>query len=239
MNGAIYVKNTKNTKLVGTNGRMDSTYVNIKDSCPSTCELKESGCYTKTSFVGMIVRRLERQSLNTSPLKLARAEAKAIDQSYNGKNVPTGTYLRLHVSGDTRVIKGARILNKAVGRWLKRNGHTAYSYTHAWRHIHRNEWNNVSILASIDKVEEAKQAKQNGYACAIVIPEHLTDRAFKIEGSDISWLPCPAQTKEKVSCSSCKLCMKADWLFTNNKGIAFAAHGINKSKIKRRLTILQ
>ena len=79
---------------------------------------------------------------------------------------------------------------------------------------------------------------QNGYAPVIVVAEHISDKAYTLPGSDTKWIPCPSQTR-KVGCVDCQLCMKADWLYETNHGIAFAAHGVKKSSIKRRLTVLQ
>lgn len=93
------------------------------------------------------------------------------------------------------------------------------------------------MLASVDKPTEAKEAREMGYATAITVSEHPTDKVYKLEGSDVKWIPCPAQTR-KVGCSECQLCFKTDWLFESNHGIAFAAHGVRKNSLKRRLNVL-
>jgi len=236
MNGSIYVSGSANSKLKGSEP-IDSTYSSIQNTCPSTCELKSNGCYATTSFVGIINRRLERESGDLSALELARAEAKAIDNSYDGKSVPANRTLRIHVSGDSKTVKGTRIINAAVKRWKKRGGGEVYSYTHAWAKVHRKEWNNVSILASVSSVKEVRLARKQGYAPAIVVSEHPTDKVYTLPNSDIKWIPCPSQTR-KVACVDCRLCMKADWLFETNRGIAFAAHGIKKNSLKRHLKII-
>src|SRR5690606_10093649 len=106
--------------------------------------------------------------------QVARAEAQAIDQSYNGGPVPAGRNMRLHVSGDSRTIAGTRMINNAVGRWQQRGGGVVWSYTHCWDHVTRDLWSNVSMLASVDTVEEVTYAQQNGYAPAIVVAEHIS-----------------------------------------------------------------
>lgn len=241
MHGATYVSDSGNSKLNGSKP-IDATYVSIESSCPSSCPLKSSGCYAQSSFTGITVRRLDTEAKDLSILQVARAEAKAIDQSYKGGNIPKGRDLRIHVSGDSRTLAGTRIINKAISRWIKRGGGTAFSYTHAWRHVPRDEWSNVSILASITTIGEVSLARQQGYAPAIVVSDFKDDKVFTIENSDIKWIPCPAQTKpggKDIGCSDCRLCMKADWLFETNRGIAFAAHGVKKNEIKKRLTVIQ
>ena len=236
-NVATYVSDSGNTKIMGSK-KVDATYVTIKGSCPNSCSLKGEGCYAQSSFVGMHVARLDKASQGISALQVAREEAKAIDQSYNGGKVPTNRDLRVHVSGDSRTLAGTRLINNAIGRWKKRGGGDCWSYTHAWKNIPRDEWTNVSILASISSVQEVKLARKQGYAPAIVVIEHLDNKTYKLHNSDVKWIPCPAQTKG-VGCSDCRLCFNANRLFQGNYGIAFAAHGINSNKIKRRLTVIK
>lgn len=238
MNGVIYVSESGNTKIMGSK-KVDATYAAIDTSCPSSCSLKGEGCYAQTSFVGMQVSRLNKQSVGFTALKMARNEANTIDQSYKGKAVPTGRDLRLHVAGDSRTVKGTRLLNNAVGRWKNRGGGDCWSYTHAWKKVARHEWKNVSILASVTSVLEVPAARKQGYAPAIVVAEHPSDKAFTLPKSKVKWIPCPAQTKDNVGCTDCRLCFNADRLFKSNMGIAFAAHGIKKNNIKRRLTVIQ
>lgn len=237
MKGAIYVEDSKNTKLLGSK-KVDSTYTAIKNTCPSTCSLKDEGCYAQTSFVGMVNHRMERRAKGESPLEVARSEAKAIDESYNGGQVPDKRDLRIHVAGDSRTIKGTRSIAAAVTRWKQRGGGDVWSYTHAWRHVQRAEWRNVSTLASIDKVEDASYAKQQGYAPALVVPTHLSDKAYTLPGSDVKWIPCPNQTRG-VGCTDCRLCFNADRLHQGNFGITFAVHGIKKENLKRHLTVIK
>lgn len=237
MNGAIYVSGSKNTKLLGSK-KVDATYTSIESSCPKSCALKSAGCYAQLGYVGIQSHRLDDEAAGLSPLQVARAEANAIYNSYDGGEVPQGRDLRLHVAGDSRTIQGTRIINTAIINWKRRGGGTAWTYTHAWRKVSRYEWNAVSILASVSDVIEAKEAREQGYAPAIVVPEHPTDKAYKLDGSDIKWIPCPAQTRE-VGCTDCRLCFNADRLRDGGFGIAFAAHGVMKNQVKRHLTVVK
>jgi hypothetical protein len=241
MKGSIYASDSGNSKLMGSK-KVDATYASIKATCPSSCPLKDEGCYAQTSFVGMINQRMDRRAKQSSPLDVARAEAKAIDDSYNGGPVPQGRALRLHVSGDSRTILGTKIINAAIGRWQARGGGDCWNYTHAYRHVPRDIWKNVSTLASVTTVKDIPVARANGYAPAIVVQEHLSEKAYTLPGSETKFIPCPAQTKpggKDIGCSDCRLCMKADWLFETNRGIAFAAHGSMKNSLKRRLNVIQ
>jgi hypothetical protein len=237
MNGSTYISDSKNSKLLGS-GKVDATYSAINSTCPTSCSLKDSGCYAQTSFVGIQVVRLNKEASDLSALEVARAEANAIDASYNGGDVPDSRLLRLHVSGDSRTIKGTRLINNAIKRWQARGGGAVWSYTHAWREVPRMEWSAVSMLASVSSVKEVKEARRQGYAPAIVVSEHKSDKTYTLPGSKVKWIPCPNQTNE-IGCSDCKLCFNANRLYKDNFGIAFAAHGILKNKIKRRLPVIK
>jgi hypothetical protein len=236
MNGAIYVENSANSKLSGSDSRVDATYVSM-NSCPEDCVLRGAGCYAETSYVGIVARRLNSECNKCDARELARAEARAINSAYKGKDIPKNTLLRLHVVGDSRTISGTQIINKAIGNWLSRGGKVAYSYTHCWKDIPRELWNNVSMLASIDKPEQANLALELGYVPSLVVSEHISKSPYLVDNSDVKWIPCPAQTKG-ACCADCQLCCKSDYLFKRNYGITFSAHGVRKNVIKRRLTIL-
>lgn len=237
MNGALYVVDSGNTKIMGSK-KVDATYTSIETSCPKSCPLKGDGCYAQLSFVGMQSRRLDNEAVGLSPIQVARNEAAAIDSSYKGGSVAEGRALRLHVAGDCRTIASAKLVNSAVGRWKIRGGGDVWSYTHAWKNVPRSAWRHVSILASVTNVSEVAAARAQGYAPSIVVPEHPSERAYALEGSDVKWIPCPAQTRD-IGCTDCRLCFNANRLFQSNMGIAFAAHGIKKNNIKRRLTVVQ
>lgn len=234
MNGAIYVENSKNSKL----GKMDAIYSSIQSTCPSSCKLKDEGCYAKHSFTGIVSRRLDKEASELTPLQVARAEVTAIDASYKGNSIPKGTILRLHVSGDSRTIKGTRLIDKAIGRWKSRGGSVAYNYTHAWRQVPRLNWKNTSVLASVDSIADVNDARTAGYAPALVVAEHISDKVYTLPGSDTKWIPCPNQTRE-VTCNTCKLCFNSQRLFDGNYGIAFAVHGAGAAKAKRQLPMVK
>ena len=228
---AFYVENTKNVKL-GSN--VDATYASIKHSCPSSCKLKGQGCYAMVGNVGIHSKKLEDGK--ATALQVAKEEAEAIKNSHKGKKI-FGNFLRLHVSGDARTTSAVSVLVQAVRAWQARGGALAWSYTHAWRSVKRETWQQISVLASIDSFSEAKEAKLQGYTPAIVVSHFENDKAFF--KNDTKWIPCPAQTKDNVTCSSCKLCLNDKKLKQINAGIAFSAHGVLKNKIIKRLNVLQ
>jgi hypothetical protein len=162
--------------------------------------------------------RVQKASLT----RIARAEARAIDGLLTSGRVQDRP-LRIHVGGDTPTAEGARIIAAAARRFSERVKGPAYTYTHSWRTVPRSAWKGVSVLASIESTADGRRAIRRGYAPAVVVERFEGPKAFERDG--IKWIPCPAQTRDDVSCDSCRLCMDADALRDRGAGIAFAAHG--------------
>jgi hypothetical protein len=234
---ATFVSNSKNGKLAG-NARVDATYASITASCDRACPLKDKGCYAQLGNTAFTTNRLDRAAENKTPEQVARAEAKAINFSYDGGAVPNGRQLRLHVSGDCRTNRAAKIVSKSIDGWYERGGGDVWTYTHSWRKVSRESWGKVSVLASMENPADAKDAIARGYAPAVIVAEHKSDKAGLLPGSDVEWIPCPSQTRG-VACSDCGLCQDSAKLLAGNKGIAFAAHGVQENKVKRYLEVLK
>lgn len=228
----LYTELSRNPKT----GPVDATYASIRSTCPASCaSLQDGTCYAQGGRVAMTVRRLDAQGL--SALEAARAEVAAIDAAWGGRTIP-GIALRLHVSGDASSPEAARMLADAVLRRSRRGGGPAWTYTHAWEHVPRSDWGTVSILASVDSVEDVDRARAQGYAPALVVAEHPADgRAFR-DSEGRTWIPCPEQTRG-TRCTECRLCWSADALFARNAGITFAAHSQRERAMKTRLPVLQ
>ena len=93
------------------------------------------------------------------------------------------------------------------------------------------------MLASIDQTSQSYGARDQGYAPAIVVSEHVSEKAYYLAGSDIKWIPCPNQTRG-VGCVDCRLCFDSDRLEQQGLGIAFAVHGVRKDQVKRHLKVI-
>jgi hypothetical protein len=213
---------TSNKKV----GDISVTYLPIKQTCPNTCALKDKGCYAQSGNVNFQVIRLEKAS-NYKAYDIVRKEAREII-AYAKKNYKHKP-LRLHVSGDARTNKSVKLLALAAKSWNNK----VYSYTHAWRTVDRGSWGDVSILASVESIADAKEALTRGYAPAIVVASHFGSKAYVKDGVKI--IPCPQQTVG-VTCEKCKLCMNDKVLKDQNAAIAFAVHGVTK---KRALTVIK
>jgi hypothetical protein len=239
---ALFIEKSSNSKIVGKKGKVSATYGSIANTCPKSCPLQDSGCYAQFGHTNIHVKRADKVTAGMTPLQAAKLEANAINASFKGGDIPQdgtkgGRDLRLHVSGDCKTKGAAKALAKAGDKWYERGGGAIWCYTHAWEKVERDNWGEVSILASVEDPTQTKLAKAQGYASAIVVQTFPSEKAFKVEESDVSWIPCPQQTKG-VSCSDCRLCFNADRLRDNDMGIAFAVHGSGSKKAVRKLKVL-
>jgi hypothetical protein len=194
-------------------------------SCPDSCPFVHAGCYAENGFLGgFITKRLNRgRDVDVDRMEIARLEARALDRLSGERD------LRLHVVGDSATRRGTRILAAAAGRYIARAGRRVWTYTHAWRHVPRDAWGSVSVLASCETEEEVLLARSRGYATAMVVEEHPGDQRH-MEGR-VNLLPCPAQTRG-VTCANCRLCTDDAFLRSSSLTIAFAVHGSRPSRNK-------
>ena len=222
-------------------GPIATTAVGTCRSCVDCSHKGTGSCYFESGFR----TRALNERLNAAVVeqkasieRIATAEARAIGGLLTGKkrdgsNRVTGRPLRIHVGGDAPTPEAARIIAAAARRFTERVNAPSYGYTHAWRRVARSAWKGVSILASCETLADARKALKRGYAPAIIVSKFEGSKASNAEG--IRLIPCPAQTRDDVTCNNCRLCMDADKLVKLNAAIAFEAHG---SGAKRTRAIL-
>jgi hypothetical protein len=213
---AIAVEKSTNAKI----GVTHATYAS-QASCPTSCPLRNAGCYAEQGLVGIHTKRLNAAAIDATPLDVARDEADAIRTLSGTRD------LRLHVVGDCTTDETASLVATAALETVK-PGNRTWSYTHGWRDVDRASWGEVSVLASTETFEQATEALDRGWAPAIVVGEHEDDKMYRKEGLKV--LPCVNQTRG-ISCADCRLCFDAERLHGKGMVIAFAAHGSRKSRV--------
>jgi hypothetical protein len=204
--GAKYVASSDNAKI----GAVDTTWVSIESTCVD-CDFKVEGvCYAMGGRSALHVKEREQaKGRNETSLQTSLNEADCIDAAYEGGSVPAGRILRVHSSGDTSTTDGAIAIGRAIDRWLRRGGGVAYTYTHAWRRVPRAAFGRLSVLASLNPGDDARQALANGYGSvtALFTIERWSSRMvltkdgsfvfrqFRAPETGIDWafIPCPAQ----------------------------------------------
>jgi hypothetical protein len=180
-------------------------------------------------MVGMFTRRLNasEDANRLSVDELALAEAIAI-AGLTGE-LP----LRLHVVGDAATDAAAKLLSDAAQYHTNKHGQKVWSYTHAWRSVARKSWQDVSIFASCESTEDAEFAMTRGYAAAVVVEKHQSDKAYVENG--VKLVPCPQQTGRAATCVDCGLCMRAPAMLAGRAVIAFEVHGQGVKKAAAKL----
>ena len=158
------------------------------------------------------------------------AEAEAI-RKLSGRRM-----LRLHTVGDCCIDEGARLLAEAAHEHTAKKGMPVFTYTHGHT-TKRESWGNISVLRSCETIKQVEKAHEDGYASAIVVEEHKSDKSYK-EG-EFTFIPCPQQTGKAKNCAACKLCTQDKKLHARKAVIAFAIHGARKKQAKEMLIGLQ
>ena len=220
--GALAIPRSQNRKLGS--GRVNATYV-AQQSCPSTCPFRDAGCYAESGPTGVQTKRLNQSNL--TPIELATNEAAAISL------LPTEFPLRLHVVGDCPDAESAEVVSKAAASYRQQGGKPVWTYTHAWKTVPRSAWGDVSVLASCETYEDAREAIKLGYGTSMVVPKYENGAKAWKEGN-LNIVPCPYETRGKT-CDKCKLCWHDQTLQERKSVIAFAPHGSGAPKVQLKI----
>ena len=220
------------------------TSTSIAATCSSACPFKDAGCYVQTGFTKFPAKRRDLAASGHTAEEVIAEEVCLLDRAFRGGGIPQdgkrgGRDLRLHVAGDVGSSVGARVLGGAALRWRERGGGSVWTFTHQWREIDRTAWGSaIAVLASVESPEAIEDARQAGYAAAIVVEKFPSNKAFTLPGSSARIIPCPAEVTKKTTCVECRLCLDRD-LLAMNAAIAFEAHGPGKKKVEQALVQLR
>ena len=200
-------------------------------SCPPSCPFLRNGCYREHGRVALNIN--DRLEHGTSARSAAIGEAACIDEAPATTRDGRPIHVRVHVGGDT-LAPWVPIVAGAVSRYVDRSGFERNGRALTWGYTHvldveRPAWGpDISILASVQHAREIQQARDRGFAAAIVVNEVPSARGFHDESTGEFILPCPVQSGGARSCISCGLCLRDQYLYDNGITIAFAAHGATR-----------
>lgn len=186
-------------------------------TCPASCPLVNpetlepgDGCYGH-GRIAYHARRLGTQE---------RAVLKQI-----AREAPLGGLVRHHEVGDvmrdgrpdTRYL--AQLAQLAADRPDLRH----ILYTHAWRELDASALP-FTMNASCETREEIEDASARGFLPVVIVQDHADELIGSyVDGRKV--IVCPADTDERVTCSACGLCAKADTPKHRRAVVAFPAHG--------------
>jgi len=201
-----------------------------KATCPSTCPFKKSGCYASTG------------AINIHWLAVSRGQTGSDFAGFiKGLNdLPVGQLTRLNQAGDLPGI-GNKINVSELNAIVKAGkGKRFFTYTHKpvigkGTVVKRNREaieaankSDVVINLSASNLGEADKLKAlNIGPVVVVLPLGAPDTLQTPNGHKV--VKCPAQTREYVTCATCKLCAQGK----RSVIVGFEAHGNAKRIVSK------
>lgn len=201
-----------------------------KASCPTECPLKDTDCYARFSYLGIVWNKLSDKKIGDNWTAFCNRVRK----------FPIGQLWRHNGAGDLPQDENGKIDRDKVSELGRASAHTkGWTYTHynpldshnqeAIKSL--NESGGLTVNLSADSMAEADQYVQLGIGPVVVIlPQDAPIRGNKTpEGCPI--VVCPAQTQESMTCDQCRLCQVRD----RKSIVGFLAHGTAKKRLSGKL----
>jgi len=202
-----------------------------KSSCPPSCPHIKT-CYAKTGPLALHWNAVsDKQRGNTWSAFINQV-----------KQFQPGQLWRHNQAGDLPG-KGARIDRVKIESLVKANASSqaaGFTYTHKpvfgrdpiaadnRKLIKAANKGGFTINLSADNLAAADKLKRLNIAPVVtLLPQSYQDKSLTPGGNTV--IVCPAQTRENVSCSSCKLCARVD----REVIIGFLAHGTQKKAAEK------
>lgn len=186
-----------------------------KQSCPSSCPLKDKGCYAAMGRLNIHWLRLNNKGLNINQLA----------EKISG--LPAGKLWRHNQAGDLPGSKD-KINAKDLNLIVKANkGKRGFTYTHHTpfnkdnaRAIKQANKAGFTVNLSADNLAEADQMAALKIAPVVtILDSEQKENITTPKGNKV--VVCPNYT-HNVQCVDCQLCQKAD----RSVIVGFPAHGI-------------
>ena len=240
----ILIPKSSNAKT----GNIIQSY-SARSTCPNCCSLKNNGCYADSYHTSRQWDRCDnpndgRYTKDGNELGFALLAATA-DKMRKGS---TSVLFRHNVAGDLAypdsnmidkgrleaITEACKRVNSVVGGALK-----GYTYTHCAvnlqnvKAVRKASEEGFLVNFSCETIHEVKEAK--ALDCDAVLASADVDasiEALKAEG--LKAVQCPAQTKENVSCETCKLCSRK-----RESVVIFAIHGNGAKKARKAIMLKQ
>lgn len=188
-------------------------------TCPTSCVLKNKGCYAKYGPLSMHWGKVSKGNGITWKQFL-----KSI------KSLPSNQFWRHNQCGD--LIGDGKTLNiNALKELVEANkGKSGFTYTHYTNSSNRKyiKWanqNGFTINLSADSLDQADKLIASKAGPVSVIVSSDCNKSFKTKAGN-TVLICPATLKD-TTCDKCRLCSKS----SRKSIIGFPAHGIKKKTV--------
>lgn len=203
--------------------------VSNRKTCPPSCPLLKNGCYAEGYYTQLHWDKVTNGERGTNWNEFISTI----------KALPKKILWRHNVSGDL-VGSNDVIDAPALAQLVQANKNkSGFTYTH-YPMTNNNNIQAVkmandggfTVNLSANNIQQADQYKSLNIApVVVVVPEDCEKVTFTPNNNKI--VVCPAQTSNKVTCSSCGLCQKKDRDYI----IGFRVHGTYTKKAKLSLAI--
>lgn len=197
-----------------------------RSTCPDSCPLKEKGCYAKGGPLGMHWQ------------KVSNADRGTTWQTFLDKvaALPDGQAWRHNQAGDLPGENNA-IAPDLLGQLVKANrGKRGFTYTHKpvldsqagpvannRRAVAKANADGFTVNLSANGLSHADElAALNIGPVVTILPPGIEENTTTPGGRKV--VVCPAQVREGVTCSTCRLCSRAD----RSAIVGFIPHGSAK-----------
>jgi hypothetical protein len=216
MTRTLVVRGSRNGKT----GAAAVTY-RTQDSCPDACPLRGAGCYARGRIFGI-------------PEKLGTEDSEGYGAIRSlADTLPDGGMVRANVSGD--VLDGSGQADEPYLTALsdlarQRPDVDVFTYTHAWRDLPVDPAPGVTVNASCESAPDLERAIAAGWPTVLTDPggpDSLIGQT--VAGRRV--VQCPAQTREGLTCTQCRLCARP----SRRSTVAFIVHGSGKAQAARAI----
>tara|TARA_R110000868_G_scaffold165363_1_gene398918 strand:+ start:147 stop:821 length:675 start_codon:yes stop_codon:yes gene_type:complete len=203
--------------------------VSNRATCPPSCPLLKNGCYAEGYYTQLHWDKVTNGERGTNWNEFINSI----------KSLPKRILWRHNVSGDlvgSNDIIDAQALAQLVQANKNKSGFTYTHYTMTNNNniqaVKKANDGGFTVNLSANNIEQADQYKSLNIApVVVVVPEDCDKVTFTPNNHKI--VVCPAQTSDKVTCSSCGLCQKTNRDYI----IGFRVHGTYTKKAKLSLSI--
>lgn len=200
------------------------------DTCPPQCPFQNSGCYAESGPLALHWRKVTNGERGMAWDEFVGAIAA----------LPAGAMWRHNQAGDLPG-HGAGIDAGKLAKLVRANeGKHGFTYTHKPvlggsvkathnRHaIREANQDGFTINLSANNLAQADQLAELNIAPVVVVLPRGVQNTCTPAGRKV--VVCPAETRDDVTCDSCRLCARRD---RNGIIIGFPAHGSGAAKAER------
>jgi len=214
-----FVQRSSNVKI----GPIPAT-MSPRATCSDSCLFKRSGCFGDNFPLSLHWDRLDHKGLSWADM-IAKIEALKADALF-----------RHNVVGDLVLLADGTIDEAALTEFAQAaKSKRPIVYTHApqtTRNLDILARSGVVVNVSCETVEQARRAISHGVNAVLTVKRSEVTETTR-NGKTLRLVPCPAETREDVTCKTCELCSRDR--VASGVVVTFHAHGGQTKKLEAAL----